>query len=261
MARIRTIKPEFFRHEGLQDLEIANPGKYPMMVFEALWGHCDSKGRFEWKPRTLKLDILPFLPFDMTVTLEILESAGMIHRYTVDSKEYGYIDTFEKHQRLTGKEATEGEKFPAPISESTGKHWGNIGEIPESQEGKGREKEGKGEEAAASTPPGREAKANPVVFSTFLAACKAASEKPIPEKDAVFDFAEQTGIPEDFLLLAWREFGTRYRDSAKRYRDWRQVFRNAVRGNWFKLWYVDDAGQVCLTSQGRLLQQAHREAA
>ena len=44
MARIRTIKPEFFRHESLQDLEIANPGMYPMMVFEALWGHCDSKG-------------------------------------------------------------------------------------------------------------------------------------------------------------------------------------------------------------------------
>jgi hypothetical protein len=25
MARIRTIKPEFFRHEGLQDLEMSHP--------------------------------------------------------------------------------------------------------------------------------------------------------------------------------------------------------------------------------------------
>jgi len=141
MARIRTVKPEFYRHEGLQDLEIANPGKYPMMVFAGLWGHCDSKGRFEWKPRILKLDILPFLPFDMAETLDILKSAGMLRRYTVDGKEYGFIDTFEKHQRLTGKEATEGEKFPAPIGEYSVNQRGNIGEIPESQEGKGREKE------------------------------------------------------------------------------------------------------------------------
>lgn len=101
MARIRTIKPEFFRHEALQDLEIANPGKYPMMVFEALWGHCDNKGRFEWKPRMLKLDILPFLPFNMAETLAILESAGMVRKYIVDGKEYGEVPTFEKHQRLS----------------------------------------------------------------------------------------------------------------------------------------------------------------
>lgn len=142
MARIRTIKPEFFRHEGLQDLEIANPGMYPMMVFEALWGHCDSKGRFEWKPRSLKLDILPFLPFDMAATLAILEGANMVRRYTVDGKEYGLIDSFEKHQRLSGKEATEGEKFPSPPV----KQQGSNREIPESQEGKGKEEEGKGRE-------------------------------------------------------------------------------------------------------------------
>lgn len=144
MARIRTIKPEFFRHEALQDLEIANPGKYPMMVFEALWGHCDSKGRFEWKPRMLKLDILPFLPFDMSETLDILEKSGMLHRYSVEGKDYGAIETFEKHQRLSGKEVTEGEKFPAEQKESTVKQPGSVGEIPESQEGKGREREEEG---------------------------------------------------------------------------------------------------------------------
>lgn len=140
MARIRTIKPEFFRHEGLQDLEIANPGKYPMMVFEGLWGHCDSKGRFEWRPRQLKLDILPFLPFDMADTLGILERSGMVNHYVIDGKEYGEIPSFEKHQRLSGKELTEGEKHPEPNGEATGKHQGSTGEIQESQEGKGRER-------------------------------------------------------------------------------------------------------------------------
>lgn len=155
MARIRTIKPEFFRHEALQDLEIDNPGKYPMMVFEGIWGHCDNKGRFEWKPRQLKLDILPFLPFDMADTLSILEGAKMVRRYTVDGKTYGEIPTFEKHQRISGKELTEGEKFPPNPDcnrEATGKQQGSNGDEQESQEGKGREEEGNGVNRAPEKP-------------------------------------------------------------------------------------------------------------
>lgn len=159
MARIRTIKPEFFRHEGLQDLELANPGKYPMMVFEGLFGQCDSKGRFEWKPRMLKLDILPFLPFDMADTLHILLEAGLVRWYAVDGKQYGEIPTFEKHQRISGKELSEGEKYPEPQPneqgsnrEAIGKQSGSVGEIPESQEGKGKEEEGKGKDVTPGEP-------------------------------------------------------------------------------------------------------------
>lgn len=155
MARIRSIKPEFFRHEVLQDLEIANPGKYPLMVFAGLWGHCDNKGRFEWKPRQLKLDILPFLPFDMAETLSVLAGAEMVRRYEVDGKVYGEIPTFEKHQRLSGKELTEGEKFPPNPNmnrEATGKQQGSAGDVQESQEGKGKEEEGNGEKHAQDKP-------------------------------------------------------------------------------------------------------------
>jgi hypothetical protein len=153
MARIRSVKPDFFRHEVLQDLEIAHPGSYPMMVFAGLWGHCDSKGRFEWRPRQLKLDILPFLAFDMADTLGILEQSGMVKRYSVEGKEYGEVPTFEKHQRLSGKEATDGEKHPNPISEAMGKQRGGAIEIQESQEGKGREEEGKGNGEGGASPP------------------------------------------------------------------------------------------------------------
>lgn len=174
MARIRSIKPEFFRHEVLQDLEIANPGKYPLMVFAGLWGHCDNKGRFEWKPRQLKLDILPFLPFDMAETLAILDGAEMVRHYTVDGKEYGEIPTFEKHQRLSGKELTEGEKFPPNPNcnrEAMGKQRGSDRDGPESQEGKGKEEEGNG-------------------------------NNPAPEKPAPGD------VPEDFMV-AWKAYPSR----------------------------------------------------
>lgn len=165
MARIRSIKPDFFRHEALQDAEIANPGKYPMMVFAGLWGHCDSKGRFEWRPRQLKLDILPFLPFDMAETLEILAKSGMVNRYEVDGKSYGEIPTFEKHQRLSGKEVTEGEKHPEPNGEATGKQSGSNRDEQESQEGKGRE----GNRNGVNPSPDKPARFDPVAMP--LPAC------------------------------------------------------------------------------------------
>lgn len=144
MARIRTIKPDFFRHEVLQDLESENPGMYPMMVFAALWGHCDKEGRFEWRPRLLKLDILPFLDFDLQTTLTLLEDAGLIQRYEVAGKQYGLVPTFGEHQRISGKEAQEAAKFPEPVGEIPVKQPRSTRDEPESQEGKGREKEREG---------------------------------------------------------------------------------------------------------------------
>lgn len=119
MARIRTIKPDFFRHEGLQDLATQH-GAHVMLVFAGLWGHCDRFGRFECKPRHLKLDILPFLEFDMAETIRVLESAGFIQIYDVGSKRYGFILSFTEHQRFGGKEASEPAKYPEPPVKSAG---------------------------------------------------------------------------------------------------------------------------------------------
>jgi hypothetical protein len=118
MPRIRNIKPEFFRHEDLQDLEAKHAGKYPMFVYEALWNQCDKQGVFLWKPRVLKLDILPFLPFEMEDTLQILSDAGYIKRYTVDGKEYGIIPTFVKHQTISKGEQDNKNVYPLPPVDS-----------------------------------------------------------------------------------------------------------------------------------------------
>lgn len=104
-------------------------------------------------------------------------------------------------------------------------------------------------------------KTGPITLKTFIANCRESGEKSIPEDDPVFEFADKIGIPDDWLRIAWREFSARYLDAPKRYKDWRKVFRNAVRGNWFKVWYMDENGRLCLTSQGRTLSQVHKEAA
>lgn len=156
MARIRTIKPEFFQHEALQDLEKLHAPLKPMLVFASLWGHCDKNGVFQWKPRALKLHILPFLEFDLEESLALLERAGQLESFEHEGKRYGYVATFREHQRITGKEHDAPSKYPAPPVNQRGNtrvtNTHTPGEIPEKQpgalEGKGREggREGKGRE-------------------------------------------------------------------------------------------------------------------
>jgi hypothetical protein len=54
MARIRTIKPEFFTSEDIVSLT-------PMarLFYVALWCEADREGRLEWKPRTFKIRYFP----------------------------------------------------------------------------------------------------------------------------------------------------------------------------------------------------------
>lgn len=89
-------------------------------------------------------------------------------------------------------------------------------------------------------------------FAEFRAACREAGEKPIPEGDAVFAYAERIGLPAQFIGLAWRWFKARYADKQQGgVRGWRQTFRNAVESNWPKLWFQADDGSWQLTTAGK----------
>ena len=102
-----------------------------------------------------------------------------------------------------------------------------------------------------------------VSLKAWAEATKAKGEKLIPDGDPVFAYAEQAGIPAEYLDLAWlafrRCYTVQYPD--KRYADWRRVFRNCVEGNWLKLWYADKDGRYGLTTVGIQARQATQEAA
>ena len=88
-----------------------------------------------------------------------------------------------------------------------------------------------------------------VSLPAWLATLKAMGEKPIPDDDPVRTYALEAGIPEDMMRLAWFEFRQRYSEpGGKRYKDWRSVFRKAVRGNWLRLWFRGDDGYVLTTA-------------
>jgi hypothetical protein len=148
MPRIRSIKPDFFRDGKLQDIQVEHPELNPMLVFAGLWTVADKNGVFEWEPRSLKLDILPFLEFDLGASLVLLERFSLISRFESGGKPYGVVINFAKHQRISGKEEQTPSRFPE-------KQLGSIREAPgiPGREGKGREMEGKGLSGEAPKPP------------------------------------------------------------------------------------------------------------
>jgi hypothetical protein len=121
MARIRSIKPEFFKHGDLQDLEIANPGQYVMLVYAGLWTLCDKNGVFLCNARDIKNEILPYINFDMQKTLDVLEKDGYFVKYQFKGKVYGFVPTFEKYQFPTANEKKCPPKYPAPPENFMGK--------------------------------------------------------------------------------------------------------------------------------------------
>ena len=97
MARIRTVKPEFYRHEELFSLEKEH--KLPIrLAFSGLWCISDREGRFKWKPNQIKLDILPYDVLDMEEVLNILADNGFVEKYEIMGKKYAYIPSWNNHQ-------------------------------------------------------------------------------------------------------------------------------------------------------------------
>lgn len=99
MARIRTIKPEFFTHEGLAELS-----PLQRLFFIGLWTQADREGRLEDRPKRLKAVILPYDDCDVVSILDDLTNAGFLVRYEADGKPFLQIPAFGKHQRPHPKE-------------------------------------------------------------------------------------------------------------------------------------------------------------
>lgn len=112
-------------------------------------------------------------------------------------------------------------------------------------------------EQAPASPKAAKEKAG-ATLQAFLDACKGSGEKPIPEDDPIFDYAEKVGIESDMLATAWQEFKARFLPTAKRQKDWRAHFRNAVRRNWYGLWFLKEGEAARWTTAG---EQARRAAA
>lgn len=100
MARIRTIKPEFFTSE---DVVALSPRA--RLLYIACWCESDRNGRMEWKPGTMKLRYFPGDACDIDALAEELIDRGMVVLYEVDGRQYAEIPSFERHQIINNRES------------------------------------------------------------------------------------------------------------------------------------------------------------
>lgn len=105
MARIRTIKPEFFTSE-----DIVNLTPLSRLFYVSLWLEADREGRLEWKPRTFKLRYFPADDCDIEAMGRELVEAGLIVLY--DDK-FAEIPSFAKHQVINNRESAS--EIPARV--------------------------------------------------------------------------------------------------------------------------------------------------
>lgn len=98
MARIRTIKPEFWKHEDLSALP-----EFTHMLAAALLNHADDEGYFNANPALVKAECLPLRESSVSVqdSLKQLVEIGFIQvGRGEDGKRYGRVLTFADHQRV-----------------------------------------------------------------------------------------------------------------------------------------------------------------
>lgn len=101
MARIRTIKPDFWRDESL-----ATVSPEACLLAIGLLNHCDDEGYFNANPKLVESDIFPLreLSKKTTVLIQELCTIGYLELFQGDDgKTYGHVKNFEKHQVINKK--------------------------------------------------------------------------------------------------------------------------------------------------------------
>jgi hypothetical protein len=107
--RIRTIKPDFFLDEDLDEVDERH-----QKLFIGLWLLADCEGKLGDAPKKIKAQIFPYRDYDVDEMLAVLDRHGFIARYEVAGIHCIKVLRFHKHQRPHPKEAAYGLPDPRP---------------------------------------------------------------------------------------------------------------------------------------------------
>ena len=111
MARIRTIKPEFFTSEDIVSLS-----PLARILYVALWCEADKEGRLVWKPITFKLRYLPADSCDIQALCQEIVNRDLVLLY---GDGYAFIPSFSAHQHINPRESAS--QLPEPDAKTTRK--------------------------------------------------------------------------------------------------------------------------------------------
>lgn len=206
-----------------------------------------------------KLSLAKFKPLKAEILRGFVKCSDgrLYHRVLAEEA----VRAYEKKLAFQGKRKADAERLSnwrkrkRETPDETGSETHSETRFVQEGQGQGRDSTGTGTESKPPLREGKRRKAPAITFDAFTAQCKASGVPAIAEDDPVMSYAEKAGVTPEMLRLAWTAMRERYGKTSKRYADWRKVFRNAVQGNWFRIWYVDAQGHVALTTVGKLTER------
>ncbi len=148
MARIRTIKPEFWSDEKLSECSLS-----ARLLFIGTISFADDDGRLENSPVRLRMQIFPcgtVRPKQFTEWLGELTERSLIRQYAVDGKEFIDIPGFAKHQKINRPTAS---RLPPYLTSTHGNRRESSVSPTESRRGNGMDSEGNGRDPLRSSSP------------------------------------------------------------------------------------------------------------
>ena len=111
MARIRSIKPDFWTSEQVMECS-----PIARLLFVGMWNFADDHGRIPCSPKTLKAQIFPADDIDAANVrrmVDELSTNGLVRLYEVDGKEFLLVTGWH-HQKIDKRQAA---KYPDPPKE------------------------------------------------------------------------------------------------------------------------------------------------
>lgn len=102
MARIRTVKPEFWTDDVIVQLPFS-----VRLLFIGMWNFADDDGYLLDEPDRIRMQILPNDSVDIDAHLDLLFAAGRIERLELsDGRRVLFIPTFARHQKISHRTPT-----------------------------------------------------------------------------------------------------------------------------------------------------------
>jgi hypothetical protein len=133
MARIRTIKPEFWTSEQVMNCEMTS-----RLLFIGLWNFADDRGRMTLSLKKIKAQVFPSDDVDSDFIQRLIQDLtdnDLITLYDVDNVEYIQINGW-KHQRIDKPQRSRYPDIHGIIEEDSKK---DPRSLDVGMEGKGRE--------------------------------------------------------------------------------------------------------------------------
>lgn len=237
MARARNIKPSFFTNDELGDV---NP--LARLLFIGMWTIADFKGCFEYKPKRLKVQLLPYDDCDIEELVTDLEKSGFISKYTVQGRQYIKALNFTKHQNPHKNERESGSEIPDidQADQELSKNNFNISNLPNIENN--LEQDGTDRADSLNLIPDS-LNLIPEVISDVVENSASPKRKPKTQKTTVpenFEISEQVRIwatSKNFgdLEQHLEYFVSKAAANGYKYADWDAAFKTAIRDDWAKL--------------------------